>query len=94
MLLSGFGWGMFFGILYFGGLWLTVRSVSIARNPNKYLLKSFLVRIFLLMAAIWFVSDPNHLILFPLMAGILTIRHMMFNTAQQGCTRRENAPQP
>lgn len=94
VLVSGFGWGVLFGGIYFGGLWITVRSVCTVRNPNKYLLTSFLVRIFLLMGGVWVVFESHPLILLPLMAGFLAIRFMMIKIAQHGCARRRNAPQP
>ena len=41
----GFLGGLGLGLLYFGGLWLTVRKIPTSRNPQKLLLLSTVLRL-------------------------------------------------
>jgi F1F0 ATPase subunit 2 len=46
----GIGWGMLLGLLYFGGLWMTVRRLATTRHPIQLALVSLLMRLGLCLA--------------------------------------------
>lgn len=48
-----FGFGSGLGLLYFGGLWWTVRRVSKTNSPKLLLVGSFLVRTFLVLTGFY-----------------------------------------
>ncbi|HAC63621.1 MAG TPA: ATP synthase subunit I [Cyanothece sp. UBA12306] len=45
--------GISLGLLYFGGLWLTVRQLPVTHNPLRLTLMSFLGRIALCLAGFY-----------------------------------------
>jgi len=53
LLLAGFG----LGVLFFGGLWLTVRSLPTARHPAGLALASFWGRAVVVMTGLLLVMD-------------------------------------
>jgi F1F0 ATPase subunit 2 len=46
-------WGLLFGLVYFGGLWLTIRRLPITQQPALWMLSSFLLRNLLAVAAFY-----------------------------------------
>lgn len=46
-------WGLLFGLVYFGGLWLTIRRLAITQHPALWMLGSFLMRNLLAVAAFY-----------------------------------------
>ena len=48
-------WGLFLGVFYFGGLWLTVRKLPVSRNPKTLWIASFMLRLIVLLSGLWLV---------------------------------------
>jgi len=48
-------WGLFLGVFYFGGLWLTVRKLPVSRKPKTLWLTSFMLRLTVLLSGLWLV---------------------------------------
>lgn len=49
------GVGLLTGIVYFGGLWLTVKNLKDSEHPTKTLLTSWFLRNGVFMASLWAV---------------------------------------
>ena len=71
------GWivvGALLGFGYFGGLWLTVRSLPHRRRPAHAMLQSFLIRVVVLMWASYEMTGGAPGAVLALMAGFLAAR--------------------
>lgn len=53
------GVGLLVGIVYFGGLWLTVRNLKDSENPTKTLLTSWFLRNGVFVASFWAVMQGD-----------------------------------
>ena len=69
--------GAVLGAFYFGGLWITVRRVAIARQPALLLFASFLVRAGIVLFGFYFVMDGRWERLVACMAGFLLARTLL-----------------
>lgn len=49
--------GVLLGIVYFGGLWLTVQRIERANHPVAILAASFIVRLGLVLVGFYLISD-------------------------------------
>ena len=93
-LLTGCIWGMTLGIIYFGGLWVTVRLVPRAVNPKILLLASFILRMALLLAGIWYVLRAGPLAFTATLGAILLVRFVMIRTVRRSQNEVMHANQP
>jgi F1F0 ATPase subunit 2 len=68
--------GILFGIIYFGGLWLTIQKMSQVNRPILLLTGSFIVRLGLVLVGFYLVSNgrleflsrqPDHVLPDPLL---------------------------
>ncbi len=48
-----FFWGALLGLIYFGGLWLTVRRLSIVNHQALWMIGSFFIRNLLVVAGFY-----------------------------------------
>lgn len=46
-------WGVFLGVIYFGGLWLTVRRMADVKFQGMWMMGSFLIRNLLIAAGFY-----------------------------------------
>lgn len=74
--------GIVLGLLYFGGLWLTVRRMSTARSPALLFLVSFLVRAALVVAGVYLIMDGRWERAAACMAGLLIARTLVCRTVR------------
>lgn len=72
-----FAVGAGLGILYFGGLWVTVKSLPNARYPSLLSLGSYLGRIGMLLLGFYLVMDQHWMPLLVCMVGFLVTRLWM-----------------
>jgi F1F0 ATPase subunit 2 len=49
--------GVIMGIVYFGGLWLTVQKLKKVSQPGLLALTSFIVRLVLFLFVLYFITD-------------------------------------
>lgn len=69
--------GILMGIVFFGGLYLTVQKLSEVRNPALLMGVSFIARMAVLLAGFYYVSkDGYRQILFALL-GAIAVRFIM-----------------
>ena len=73
-LLVAFFVGMGAGLLYFGGLWWTVRRLPTARQPALLTLGSFFVRTGLSLAAFYFASGGQWQRILVSLLGFIIVR--------------------
>jgi F1F0 ATPase subunit 2 len=73
-LLVAFFVGVGAGLLYFGGLWWTVRRLPTARQPAFLTFGSFLVRTGLSLAAFYFASGGQWQRILASLLGFIIVR--------------------
>lgn len=69
--------GFALGAIYFGGLWLTVRSVPTMRQPALWLMLSFVLRMSVVLTGIYFVMGGRWERLVACMVGFLLARTLL-----------------
>jgi F1F0 ATPase subunit 2 len=72
-----FAAGIGLGIFYFGGLWLTVRRLPVARHPVFLSFCSFFCRLMVVLAGFYFVMDGHWQRLIVCMLGFLGMRSIL-----------------
>ncbi len=65
------------GLVYFGGLWWTVRRLPTARRPVALSLGSFALRTAAAVAIIFFAAREHWLLLVVCMAALVVVRTVM-----------------
>jgi len=83
LLLIGCLWGISLGIIYFGGLWFTVRFVPKVSRPKLFMFLSFILRMTILLAGIWFVLREGALVFTATLITILLVRFVMIQFANR-----------
>lgn len=54
-----FAAGLVLGILFFGGLWLTVKKVVTSKRPSLWLIGSFLIRVSITLVGFYYLSQGS-----------------------------------
>lgn len=68
--------GAIIGVLYFGGLWLTLNQLTESRRWGLWLGVSFLVRATLTVTAFWFLGAGDWRRLLALATGFTIVRFL------------------
>ena len=84
--------GIGLGVLYFGGLWLTVRRLPAARHPALMSLASFLARTAVTVVGIFLVMGDRWERAAACLAGLLVARMILVRRLRPACP--EPAPPP
>lgn len=74
-LVLAFAAGLALGALFFGGLWLTVRSLSVRQSPFLFI-TSFLVRSAVLLGGLWWFGAGDLVMLAACGLGVLVVRYV------------------
>ena len=70
--------GLILGLLYFSGLWLTVKNMQKSRSPVALTLVSFFVRTAAIMLVLIFVArQGNYINIIVLLAGFIIGRFIL-----------------
>ncbi|BBO76329.1 hypothetical protein DSCW_37460 [Desulfosarcina widdelii] len=69
-----FLWGAFLGLIYFGGLWLTLKTAPDKRRPVRWLAISFVARLTMAMSGFWIILRMNPAVFFCTLAGFFLVR--------------------
>ena len=69
--------GLMLGLVYFGGLWMTVRHVVHSNIPGVVLLVSWLARTALVLGGLWLVSSGRLQAILAFMIGFLVARFIL-----------------
>lgn len=66
--------GMALGLFFFGGLWWTLKRITVVRNPGLLVSVSLLLRSVLTMAGLYLVFDAQLERLLAAVVGMLIVR--------------------
>ena len=66
--------GLALGLLYYGGLWLTVRRLPQSSHPGPLFLSSFVLRTVVAMAGLFVIARASWIPLALAMVGFLVVR--------------------
>ena len=69
--------GLGLGLLYFGGLWLTVKQLGRTRSPTLLFAASFVARTALVVAGMYLVMDGSWQRMLACLVGFIIVRHIM-----------------
>ena len=70
-------WGVVLGLIYFGGLWLTVRRLGVVKHQALRMLSSFFIRNFLVAAGFYPVVLQGWQPTLICLAGFIVIRFVL-----------------
>ncbi len=82
--------GFVLGVLFFGGLWWTVRKISAGSRPAPLMIASFLVRSAALLAGLYLLMDAGWQYLPAALVGFLAARTAL--TYKLGPAKQLNRP--
>lgn len=72
-----FATGILLGMVFFGGLWITVKKMVHAKRPALWLLASFFIRAGIALAGFYFTGADNWQRLLVCLAGFITARFLI-----------------
>ena len=67
--------GLFLGIIFFGGLWFTVKKLVTSKIPALLFLGSFILRVSITLIGFYYISTGSWQRLLICMAGFITARY-------------------
>jgi len=74
--------GLALGILFFGGLWLTVKKAVTSKIPTLWIFSSFFLRISITLVGFYFISSGNWQRLLICVAGFIIARTIVIHFTQ------------
>lgn len=77
LILLAFVAGIALGIIFFGGLWLTVKKMVSAKIPALWVLSSFIIRFGIVLLGFYFISLGNWQRLISCLLGFIASRFMV-----------------
>jgi F1F0 ATPase subunit 2 len=69
--------GLALGILFFGGLWFTVKKTITAKTPAIWFFSSFFLRVSIVLIGFYFVSNGNWQRLLTCLLGFVVARFIV-----------------
>jgi len=69
--------GVLAGILFFGGLYLTVKKLTTMKYPAFFMMLSLIIRLVILAGGIYLIMDGGIRNVLSAMAGIILVRFVM-----------------
>ena len=69
-----FLWGIFLGVFYFGGLWLTVSALPRKKRPKRWLAVSYVLRLAGALAGFWIIIYKGGSAFFFTLAAFFLVR--------------------
>jgi F1F0 ATPase subunit 2 len=77
MLLLSLCAGIAFGIIFFGGLWWTVKLMHSLKQPALWFFVSFIVRVSLVLYGVYWVANGQWQLMLMFMLGFLVARFVI-----------------
>ena len=74
-----FAAGNLLGVIYFGGLWLTVRNVHQVKHPALLVFVSFVARNAVVLPGFYWVMDGQWGRMISCLVGFLTVRYLLIH---------------
>jgi F1F0 ATPase subunit 2 len=75
--------GIISGIIFFGGLYLTVQKLNTVKHPSILLLLSFVLRMAILLGGLYLVSKYGFVEMLLALLGIITVKLVMIIWAKR-----------
>ena len=72
-----FAGGIILGLLFFGGLYITVQKMETLKNPALLMILSFMARMGVLVLAFYFISKVGYKEVLFALAGVILTRFVM-----------------
>lgn len=82
--------GAALGVLFFGGLWLTVKKSVNAKSPALWILSSFLLRISITMIGFYYIGGNNWQRLLVVLLGFIVARFAVLSFTKKMDARALN----
>ncbi|MBA2249136.1 MAG: ATP synthase subunit I [Chitinophagaceae bacterium] len=79
LIIAAFVAGIALGIIFFGGLWITVKKSVNAKVPWLWVLGSFIVRVGIVMPGFYFISSGNWQRLVSCLIGFIAARFVVIH---------------
>ena len=77
IVILSFTGGAMLGIIFFGGLWLTVKKVVVAKTPVLWVFGSFFLRMSIVLVGFYFIASSNWQRLLGCMLGFIAARFIV-----------------
>ena len=72
-----FAGGVILGLLFFGGLYITVQKMDTVKNPAIIMIISFILRMAVLVVAFYFISKSGYKEVLFALAGVILSRFVI-----------------
>jgi len=82
--------GVVLGIVFFGGLWITVQKMATARQPAVLFLLSVIARMAIVLGGIWYVTRGAPGAVLACLAGFFVVR--LLATSRVSMDGRQQQP--
>ena len=89
-----FIWGVLLGLLYFGGLWMTLKHICRANRPKSWLGISFVTRISFIMIGFWVIMRKDTVSFLITFLAFLITRVILTRTLGRERRGKSHAHQP
>jgi F1F0 ATPase subunit 2 len=76
---SAFLAGALLGLIFFGGLWWTIKLGATSESPAAWFILSLLLRTGMILAAFWFIAQGDWSRLVSCLVGFLIARVLLVN---------------
>ena len=76
--------GIALGVIFFGGLWLTVKKITTAKNPSLLFMGSFFLRLSITLCGFYFISGGKWQSLLACLLGFISSRVMVIHITKGG----------
>jgi F1F0 ATPase subunit 2 len=78
------------GIVFFGGLYLTIQKLNEVRYPSLLIILSSIFRMVVLLGGLFYVSQKGYIGIFPAVLGIILLRGVMIFIINKQIKKSEN----
>ena len=82
--------GIILGIIFFGGLYLTIGKLKDAKNPGILFVLSFLLRMAILLGGLYLISKYGFMEMVLALLGIITVKLLMIIWAKRPLGKSTN----
>lgn len=74
-------WGLVLGFCYFGGLLWTTQLLPLRKNPKRWLILSFSLRMVIALAGFWFILEKDLISFFFTLGTFFFIRFLFIRNS-------------
>ena len=80
--------GILLGIIFFGGLWLTIVKGLPSKNPGLWFITSLILRLGLVLAGFYFVTAGHWERMLACLLGFIAVRFFMIRLTQSSLDKQ------